>query len=137
MGMNRYAETQLKTLPSPSEEPLRTVQLSRKAFQQHTGNMEMLTRTFEQLKPTLAEYMEHHEILSLTLNLDDDDFETVEAIPHGERAMWIDLWLENELSTKHLLKKIRDFQVCHVQRVSHGYGFADFLGEVERWVKDN
>lgn len=135
--MNRYAETQLKTLRSPSEEPLRTVQLSRKAFQQHTGNMEILTRAFEKLKPTLAEYMEQHEILSMTLNLEDDDFETVEPISHGEREMWVDLWLQGELSTKQLLKEIKDFQKCHVQCVSHGYGFDEFLREVERWLKEN
>lgn len=119
-----------------AEDFLSRVELAEKAFSLRKAKRETLAYAFQQIKPVLEEYMKENCVLELEVNLEDGDFETVEAISHGEREMWVSMWLKGELSTKQLLKAIRDFRKFHVQRVSHGYGFDGFLREVESWLKE-
>ena len=124
--MCNNADARLKTCLSNTR-ALRIVGLFRK-----TQN----AKTFEQLKPILEQYMKEQEILSLNLSLKDGDFETVEPISHGEREMWVSMWLKGELTSKQLLGEIRDFKKYHFQTVAHGYGFDGFLREVEAWLEE-
>ena len=64
------------------------------------------------------------------VKIDGDEALVLEPISHGERAMWIKMWLAGELSTKQLLKEIKDYVKCRFQWSS--WDTDDFL----RAVKD-
>ena len=91
---------------------------------------ETLAYAFEQIKPILKKYMKENHILELELNLKTKHVLALEPIKNGEREAWINLWLNNEVSTKQLEERMK----LRFQWVEY-LSFSDFLNGVESWLR--
>jgi len=113
---------------------LKVVYLSKKAFEKlkptSKHRRETLAYAFEQLKPILKEYMKENHILALEIDLKTKHALALEPIHNGEREAWLEMWLNNDVSTEKLEKRMRlRFQWCEY------LSFADFLEGVELWLR--
>jgi len=104
--------------------------LTMKAFQLHGVLRRTLILTFEQIKPILKRYMKENHVLRLEVNLKNKHAFALEPICNGEREAWLRLWLNDEISTKQLRKRMKE----RFQWVEY-LNFADFLNDVEAWLK--
>ena len=114
---------------------LKTLRLTRKAFTNVKGTskhkIETRAYAFEQIKPILKEYMEENHILKLEVNLKRKTAVALEPILNGERDLWIRLWLNGEVSTKQLRKRMKQ----HFQWVQY-LSFNDFLESMKYWLRE-
>jgi len=76
------------------------------------------------LEQKIKRYMREHEIFEVEIN--GDETLTLEGIPQCERDLWIRLWFDNELSTKQLLERIKEFKE---------YPFQWVLEDTEQFLK--
>lgn len=107
------------------------IQLTKKAFNLHKVKRETLAYAFQQVKPILKEYMEKNHVLRLELDLKNKHALVLEPICNGEREAWIQLWLDGEVSTEQLRKRMK----LRFQWVQY-YSFIDFLEGMEFWLKE-
>ena len=63
------------------------------------------------------------------VKIDGDATLILEPIPCGEKEMWIRMWLNGELSSRELLKTIKDYVECPFQWSS--WDTDDFLRAVK------
>jgi hypothetical protein len=115
-------ETSLKTLSL-------TIQAFTKINPTSFHKRETLTYAIEQIEPLLKRYMRKNKILALEVNLRNKHALTLEPIQNFERQIFVDSWLNNEISTKELKSKLK--QRFHWVEYLN---FADFLRSVEGWL---
>ena len=115
---------------------LRTLHLTIKAFRQlkptSKHKRETLYYAFEQLKPLLKRYMKENHVLAIRLDLQTKHLLALEPINNAERQFWIDEWLNNEVSTRQLKKRMKQSH-----KLTEYLGFSDFLSGVESWLSEN
>jgi len=112
------------------------LRLTMKAFKElkttSKHKRETLAYAFEQVRPILRNYMKENHILALEPDLKTKRVLALEPISNGERGLWIDLWLNNDVSTKQLQKRMK----LYYQWVEY-LSFSDFLEGVESWLSGN
>ena len=81
----------------------------------------------KRLESQVKRYMKENDIPQVEIR--GDETLVLEPIPHGERAMWIRMWLNGKLATKRLHEKIREFAECGFQWAQ--WDTKDFLKAVK------
>jgi len=116
---------------------LKALQLSIKAFEQlrftSKNKREIYICVLEQLKPLLPlliKYMKENHILAFEFNLRTKRVLALEPICNGEKEAWLRLWLNNEVSSRQLQKRMKQ----RFQWVEY-LSFSDFLEGVESWLR--
>src|SRR4030067_3381559 len=79
------------------------------------------------LKAQIKHYMLENDIPRVEIK--EDETLVLEPIAHGERAMWISMWLQGELSNKKFLENIKSYVKYHFKWCS--WSTKDFLRAVK------
>lgn len=109
---------------------LKLLESTKKAFQLCKCKLITLHYVVEQIEPILKRYMENKDVLKVTFDLRKKDVLALEPIENCERDLWVQLWLDDELSTEELVERMKyTYQTVQYTNVS------DFLGDIEAWIK--
>jgi len=106
-----------------------TIQAFEKVKPTSAKKRETLALCFEQVTPILKEFMEANNIPYIEVDLETRRALVVEPIPNAIKQVWIEQWLNGELSTEQL----KEWLNCKFQN-THYLNFADFLKDVEFWL---
>jgi len=113
-----------------SKADLKLVGSTKKAFQLRKCKLITLHYTIEQIEPILKKYMENKDILKVTFNLRKKGVLALEPIQNCERAMWVQLWLDDEFSTEKLVENMK-----HTFQWVEYVSISDFLSGIEAWIE--
>lgn len=101
-----------------------------KAFKLRKVKRETLILAFEQIKPLLERYMKENYVSAIRLDLETKHLSALEPISNAERHFWLEEWLNSEISTRQLKKRMKQ----HYHWVEY-VSFSDFLSGVESWLR--